>query len=511
MLILLSNSRPYLNISDDVLAQVCQFSLTFAMSIGLLEKASESFQDDVFGYLLVIGTSLNLGMAFFVILFDLFTAIFPEKSKKFLTKIKAKKRASKNKIMNAPRMMKKEKLAIQNTLRSSTPRNPSAVQHADLEDMHPIEEATRASIREHPPLTIQDRAPRTVMETIGPTRTLTRPRNSQGPPIGPPQHEISAPEATSGGGKAGKAPNSRIVQHERKLSRIPTGLGRDMHTFDRVGLGALMRGAHEDDPITAGPVVSLEMGVGAQQSASTPASNASMTSSTHVATRLSQFHLTPHRATSVWPASETAAEEVTKEKRENTKNEALAGGVQQDQEAAARGRKKSRRRSSAAVDGQDVTPSRRKSKGGKRRKKRKVKVDFTAREGETSGTPQPEPPGDVDLGEETSQALALLKNGDLTMAQAGDPEDGANTHSKKQRMPLSFDDMDSSDEQRLDSGAHLAGQDTAMLTPVEEPKVQNASSQAPPNMIGVIAKFKVKAANKRKANVQKMPATDRNL
>ena len=38
-------------------------------------------QDDVFGYLLVIGTSLNLGMAFFVILFDLITTIFPEKSK----------------------------------------------------------------------------------------------------------------------------------------------------------------------------------------------------------------------------------------------------------------------------------------------------------------------------------------------------------------------------------------------------------------------------------------------
>jgi hypothetical protein len=40
--------------------------------------------------------------------------------------------------------------------------------------------------------------------------------------------------------------------------------------------------------------------------------------------------------------------------------------------------------------------------------------------------------------------------------------------------------------------------------------MQNASSQAPPNMIGVIAKIKLKAA-KRKVKVQKMPATDRNL
>jgi hypothetical protein len=264
-----------------------------------------------------------------------------------------------------------------------------------------------------------------------------------------------------------------------------------------------MRGAHDDDPITAGAVASLEMGVEAQQSASTPASNASMTSSTNVATRLSQFHLIPHRATSVWPASETATEEAAKEKRENTKSEALVGGVQQDQEAAARGRKKSRRRSSAVVDGQDVTPSRRKSKVGKRRKKRKVKVNFTAREGETSGTPQPEPPGDVDLGEETSQAPTPLENGDLTIAQARDPEGGKNTHDKGQRVPLSFDDMVSSDEKRLDSGTHLARKDT-VPTPIEESKMQNASSQAPPNMIGVIAKLKLKAA-KRKANVQKMP------
>jgi hypothetical protein len=49
MMLLFANSSPYLSRSDDVLAQFCQFSLTFALTIGLLEKASDSFQDPVFG------------------------------------------------------------------------------------------------------------------------------------------------------------------------------------------------------------------------------------------------------------------------------------------------------------------------------------------------------------------------------------------------------------------------------------------------------------------------------
>ena len=187
--------------------------------------------------------------------------------------------------------------------------------------------------------------------------------------------DISHNEAT---GKSRKATNSRIMQHERKLSRIPTDLGRDMHTFDRIGLGALMRGEQESASITAGPVASLKMDVGARPPACT-SPNANRTSSTFVATRLSR---------SVSPASETATEVASKETRKNAKNGALAEGVQQDQEAAAQ-RKKSRRRSSAAVDRNDATTSRRKSKDGKRRKKKKVKADFAAGEGEASGTPQP--------------------------------------------------------------------------------------------------------------------------
>jgi hypothetical protein len=48
MLILLANCKPYLSESDDVLAQFCQLSLTFAMAAGILEMASESFQVCIF-------------------------------------------------------------------------------------------------------------------------------------------------------------------------------------------------------------------------------------------------------------------------------------------------------------------------------------------------------------------------------------------------------------------------------------------------------------------------------
>jgi hypothetical protein len=48
MIILLANCKPYLSESDDVLAQFCQLSLTFAMAAGILEMASESFQVCVF-------------------------------------------------------------------------------------------------------------------------------------------------------------------------------------------------------------------------------------------------------------------------------------------------------------------------------------------------------------------------------------------------------------------------------------------------------------------------------
>jgi hypothetical protein len=48
MLILFANCKPYLSKSDDILAQFCQLSLTFAMALGILEMSSESFQVCIF-------------------------------------------------------------------------------------------------------------------------------------------------------------------------------------------------------------------------------------------------------------------------------------------------------------------------------------------------------------------------------------------------------------------------------------------------------------------------------
>ena len=78
MVILFANCRPYQNSSDDVLAQFCQLSLTFAMAVGLLEKAADSFQDDVFGSLLIVATTTNLVLGLSVILSDLLVTIVPE-------------------------------------------------------------------------------------------------------------------------------------------------------------------------------------------------------------------------------------------------------------------------------------------------------------------------------------------------------------------------------------------------------------------------------------------------
>jgi hypothetical protein len=47
-MLLFANCKPYLSKSDDMLAQFCQLSLTFAMAVGILEMASESFQVCIF-------------------------------------------------------------------------------------------------------------------------------------------------------------------------------------------------------------------------------------------------------------------------------------------------------------------------------------------------------------------------------------------------------------------------------------------------------------------------------
>ena len=48
MLVLYANYQPHVSTNDDVLAQVCQFSLTFTIAVGLLHMASGAFQMTVY-------------------------------------------------------------------------------------------------------------------------------------------------------------------------------------------------------------------------------------------------------------------------------------------------------------------------------------------------------------------------------------------------------------------------------------------------------------------------------
>jgi hypothetical protein len=51
---LYANCKPYLSKSDDILAQLCQISLSFAMALGILKMASESFQVYMFVWALFL-------------------------------------------------------------------------------------------------------------------------------------------------------------------------------------------------------------------------------------------------------------------------------------------------------------------------------------------------------------------------------------------------------------------------------------------------------------------------
>jgi len=64
MMVALANVNPYLHPSNDVLAQMCQAALTLTMSVGLLEMAAESFQDEHFGALLVVCTTVQFAVGF---------------------------------------------------------------------------------------------------------------------------------------------------------------------------------------------------------------------------------------------------------------------------------------------------------------------------------------------------------------------------------------------------------------------------------------------------------------
>jgi hypothetical protein len=70
--------KPYMVQGDQRLAELCQFSLTFTLAVGLLEKAADSFPAAMFGILLVICTSVNLADGVGVIVKELLKAIFPD-------------------------------------------------------------------------------------------------------------------------------------------------------------------------------------------------------------------------------------------------------------------------------------------------------------------------------------------------------------------------------------------------------------------------------------------------
>ena len=78
MMSLFANCRPYVDVSNDILAQFCQVSLTFAMAVGLLEKASDTSRDVLFGPLLIICTSLNLGLGVVVVAFEFAVTVATE-------------------------------------------------------------------------------------------------------------------------------------------------------------------------------------------------------------------------------------------------------------------------------------------------------------------------------------------------------------------------------------------------------------------------------------------------
>jgi hypothetical protein len=125
----------------------------------------------------------------------------------------------------------------------------------------------------------------------------------------------------------------------------------------------------------------------------------------------------------------------------------------------------------------------------------------------------------VSHGDQTMQESSVVANGGLIMTQAGESEDDDKLPSEEQLMlPLSDDEEGNcpieithsvvSDEKQISFPARKG---SAMLAPMKDSNVQNASSQSRPNMVGMVANMKVNAINDRpKARVQKMPSLDRN-
>jgi hypothetical protein len=76
--LLLANSHPYSNKTDNFLAQFCQVSLTFALGVSVLEQTETSSKDSLFGTLLLICTIVNLMTGAFLASTDFLLEAFPD-------------------------------------------------------------------------------------------------------------------------------------------------------------------------------------------------------------------------------------------------------------------------------------------------------------------------------------------------------------------------------------------------------------------------------------------------
>jgi hypothetical protein len=76
--LLLANSHPYSSKTDNFLAQFCQASITFALTVSVLEQAETSSQDSIYGPLLIICTVVNLGTGVLYVSADFLKEAFPD-------------------------------------------------------------------------------------------------------------------------------------------------------------------------------------------------------------------------------------------------------------------------------------------------------------------------------------------------------------------------------------------------------------------------------------------------
>jgi hypothetical protein len=90
MMVALANTHPYLNWSDNILAQCCQFSLLFVQIAGLLQMNECAAQDDwMYGPLLILCTVFSLGLGTSLIFAELFQAVAPERFEKVASKLRS--------------------------------------------------------------------------------------------------------------------------------------------------------------------------------------------------------------------------------------------------------------------------------------------------------------------------------------------------------------------------------------------------------------------------------------